>query len=274
MIRDEWIEKSLRSDFEIDECRMSLFECNICRKQIGSIKLRCACFSSIYCSFECLQIDHGVHHNTCKRIQNLRRSIDERANTLQEEDSSILSAMFRDGEYFNKYHSCLEHLSEDMKYQKCDDRKTYFSACDDLIKELIHEGYRRSGTTHENAMALEFAIDRCRDKLLLSKDPGDLLNVYLITGRLQKLYDLSCHYVRHGCHDLYAHPAHPDRYRDDHVISKAWMDDVTRQDITKSYFKINKEVGNFPMCTAEANEVNWLAIVNMFLVKYLLYVKI
>ena len=77
----------------------------------------------------------------------------------------------------------------------------YSLARENLIKQLMREGCRRGHSAGELAnrsvSAFDVAISHSIDLLFLNKKNfKDVMTIYLITGRLEELYDLCCFFTR------------------------------------------------------------------------------
>ena len=148
-------------------------------------------------------------------------------------------------------------------------RNGYLQRRMSLIKMLVREGSGKgdsninTGVMRENNYALDSAILQCKDSLLLQRGDDDLIlnNLYLLTGRFQEAYDLSCYFIRKGTIRLNDPDLHPIR-----------NDCMTHRNMKKSYFKEDavggsKFVVNFDQC-------HWTAICQMYLTLYMLHMEI
>eukprot|EP00571_Detonula_confervacea_P002555 CAMPEP_0172319624 /NCGR_PEP_ID=MMETSP1058-20130122/38156_1 /TAXON_ID=83371 /ORGANISM="Detonula confervacea, Strain CCMP 353" /LENGTH=675 /DNA_ID=CAMNT_0013034707 /DNA_START=540 /DNA_END=2567 /DNA_ORIENTATION=- len=133
---------------------------------------------------------------------------------------------------------------------------------------------------NKNELAMEIAITHCKDIIFLRGDTDMILNLYLSTGRLQELYDLSCYYTRKGCHYRKKKQGCVDL--DNPELNLIWTNQVKHQNITRSYFKRGVTDNSFFMGSShrfrwsfyddDRDSPHWRAIHHMFLVKYFLHI--
>ena len=148
--------------------------------------------------------DYKYHQNQCQKIRKLTVAIEERADRLIS-DADVNRHTF--------YLLCLFHQDfpqnittwNNSEYVVKEVRE-YFTARQQLIKELLLEGCRansngNTGGMRKNELAFDIAIRQCRDVLFLSQDASSvhlIQNIYLMAGRINDLYNASCYYAQKG----------------------------------------------------------------------------
>jgi len=140
-----------------------------------------------------------------------------------------------------------------------------------LIEELMHAGSSSSSSssryageyTNQNVRCYDIATKQSLDLLLLRRSEHDaelVLNIHLLTGKFEEVYNLSCHYMRKDREVL----------RGD-GLNMIWQKEVRHKNITKSFIqqKVREENTRF----VKLDSIHWDAMVNIFLVKYMLHMS-
>jgi hypothetical protein len=222
-------------DEHIDNAVHQCVNCQIYPKVIARLPLsgnwisyyhivcKCVCGICVYCSEECKQEDYSQHQAQCYDIVDTIHAIYEHIRY----DETNVEAFVTNVEAFvgpygrDSFDTQSEYaIGEGSK--SC--WKDYFLLRQELIEQLIDEGIARAdsnGKMIRNELALNTAIFHCEQLFILDKDDSYhshvvgllsrkeiLMNLYLITGRYQELYNTCCFYASKGeetHHLLYRH---------------------------------------------------------------------
>ena len=178
------VKTAMSPRFDASASERQPLTCGCHRRVYGLLLQLCRCKSCMLCvSEDCIAKVASNHSlDRCNTIKQLSKDIRRIAKSLRREQPSyILTEIFRGG--FDRPGS--EQLQRDVK--------DYLVKRETLIKELIREGFREGGTTGiKNELALDIAVTQSNDMVFLGCNTNVLFNSYLVTGRLQCLYDLSC----------------------------------------------------------------------------------
>jgi hypothetical protein len=175
------------------------------------IVCKCACGICVYCSEECSQEDYSQHQSRCDDIVDTIEMIyDSISLNLEGFDESNVKAFVGlvDSSRRDYFDTQSEYaMGEGSK--SC--WKDYFLLRQQLIEQLINEGIARTdrnGKTIQNELALNTAIFHCQQLFKIDKYDSYyshvegliprkeiLMNLYLITGRYQELYNTCCFYT-------------------------------------------------------------------------------
>ena len=211
----------------------------------------CACGVCVYCSEECSQEDYSQHKARCDDIVDTIDMIYEHIPlNLEGFDESNVKAfvgLFMDSYGRGFFYSQSEYaIGEGSK--SC--WKDYFLLRQRLIEQLLEEGIARTdgdGKMKQNELALNAAISHCEQLFIIDKYDSYyshvegliprkeiLMNLYLITGRFQELYDTCCFYTYNGEQTTCLPYQHHYQYglnwaRDAEDISKSFFDGNMRQ---------------------------------------------
>jgi len=237
----------------------SLRSCVCCHGKIMDI-IPCPCGSCVYCSNKCLLNDFDEHKIRCDEIFNITRKINEVVDNIVHLPPSLQqNNLFEFGIDENDRVTC--------QYSVLD----YFLTRQRLIEALVCDGLARiddAGTIVTNKFALDIAMNECRNLFHLDKFDSYysrvdgllpkkeiLMNLYLICGKYQELYNLCCFYAKHG-ERYFSH------FSSDYIgdIGSPFL--LTNQDVTKSFFQDNIiHHDNFPV----------IALNHMYVMKQILH---
>lgn len=242
------------------------FDCSYCKKKIdiySTDRSTCSCSSMFYCSSGCEDAHESTHATACKNIQDLVVSVRDKTRTVLRFSSYDQLVLFQGHgfEYRNPHSTYLQAYTEWR--QLPDARSAMFDAIETLVKALLQLG---SGSVCElsghNVLSYEIAINHCLDLLLLRRDVDMILNVYLVTGNIEKLYDLCCYYTRKP-HTSYSGLS-------DDELNTIWEKKVPKKDITKPFKHHRLGVGEI---YGSSDNIQWMAMCHIYLIKYLLYMN-
>ena len=181
--RREHIGVALELNFHVD----SIKSCVSCNKDIivgGRVcGVFCLCRACVYCSIPCIRNDDN-HHARCDKILQLKSEIESQTTSLR------------------NFYSNDEILFDDIPHNdqvQIDLRNNMLHKRRLLVTECLQEGSRSGSNagefTNQNIPAYNIAIKQSLDLLLLrNRDTELVLNVHLLTGRFQELYNLCCYY--------------------------------------------------------------------------------
>mmetsp|Transcript_23191 Transcript_23191/g.50203 ORF Transcript_23191/g.50203 Transcript_23191/m.50203 type:complete len:800 (-) Transcript_23191:1350-3749(-) len=261
MPRRDNIKIAMPLNHRIPVDNISMRVCAYCRGDIAwgndSEGIHCGCYSCVYCSGTCRARDWFLHSTRCVQIQSLTRDIRLRTADLRSHNPDVLILFERE-----RPHLLLLSVSAQLRSV----RKKIFNAREKVIKELIHEGCRRGYSagemSNQTVLAYDIAIKQRLDLLLLQNNTKQILNLYLLTGRLEETYDLCCYFTRKD---------HTEKKLNDHELNTIWKKQVPHENITRSYFKRKLGEGDTLFVHTDAN--HWAATCHIFLVKYLLHIS-
>ena len=231
--------------------------CGHCKKSCIDIPWTwtfCDCEACIYCSQLCKDKDNhtSVQRYRSMRIQALRTDINSKTRVLQRDYQIHVTNTIH---YLKPVPLVDFEPKRDQINELLDTRRL-------LINELMREGRRKGGYAGEfanqNMYTYQVAAHHSLDLLLLRKGESVnlVLNIHLLIGKFEEVYNLSHHCLRR---DVYS-----DCVEATNVIwQKKWIHkNITRyHDITTSLF------------TGIGNGNNLVAIVHIFLVKYMLHMS-
>ena len=168
--------------------------------------IQCACSSCVYCSEKCRRDDRLEHGARCDNIVKTFTAIQSQVPLLTDTVEAFVGLVDSSGrDYFDTQSEYA--IGEGSK--SC--WKDYFLLRQQLIEQLINEGIARTdgnGKTIQNELALNTAIFHCQQLFKIDKYDSYyshvegliprkeiLMNLYLITGRYQELYNTCCFYT-------------------------------------------------------------------------------
>lgn len=214
----------------------------------------CECEACIYCSQSCKDKDNhskSEQQFRCRRIHALRESINSTTGSLQREHQIHLNnAIYYIQPPLVDYEPNRDEINGLLERRQL------------LITELLHDGRRKGGYAGEiinqNVFAYQVAAQHSLDLLLLRKGESVnlVLNIHLLIGKFEEVYNLSHHCLRRDVDSNCVEATNV-------IWQKKWKHkNITRyHDITTS------------LCTAIGNENNLVAVVHIFLVKYILHMS-
>ena len=214
---------------------------------------KCACRICDYCSEECSQEDYPQHKARCDDIRDTKKMIydhirvESRGRLVERPHKSHVKAFV--GLFVDSY-GC-DFFDTQSEYAIGEGSKScwkdYFLLRQRLIEQLLEEGIARTdgdGKMKQNELALNAAISHCEQLFIIDKYDSYyshvegliprkeiLMNLYLITGRFQELYDTCCFYTYNG-EQTTCLP-----YRHHYQYGLNWARDA--EDISKSFFDGN-----------------------------------
>jgi len=226
----------------------------------------CKCLAMSYCSREC-RLHHTDHlDDICNKIIQLKRDIHLRTQRLwrfHPSPGASVEDLYDHTSVWSNDEQRHIHAGEELRNK----RKELLYKRRILIEELMHAGSsssRYAGEyTNQNVRSYDIACRQSLDRLLLRRGGYDaelVLNIHLLTGKFEEVYNLSCHYMR----------------KDREVLSgdglnMIWQKEVRHENITKSFVqqKVREENTRF----VKLDSIHWDAMVHIFLVKYMLHMS-
>lgn len=257
-VRD-YIQRAMQVTFSTNK-NESCAHCN--RKIRYENQVTCRCGICTYCSLQCAENDKERHFRRCMTIVLLSAEIEEKTTALQRYYPDDEIALFD--------HSSLwvddEELRPIIARRFQSERTELLNKRNTLIKELMDDGSKRSSSrcageyTNQNVFACQVAAQQSLDLLLLRKgidDAVSVLQIHLLTGSFEKLYDLCCHYMLRGIYVTTRGKG----------LDMIGLKQIKHRNITKSYApQVYEDYKLF-------GEIQFVALIHIFLVKYIFHMS-
>ena len=260
----DYIQRAMQVSFPIN-ISTSCVHCNRKVKRLGQHGVTCNCRICRYCSRQCAESDKDRHFRRCMKIVQLSAEIETKTTALQRYHPDDEIALFDNTDVDSSLWN--DDLRPIIARRFQSERTALLTNREMLIKELMHEGGKSSSRrcageyTNQNVFACQVAAQQSLDLLLLRKgivDAESVLNIHLLTGKFEDLYDLCCHYTLRG---IYVYNTR--RKGLDMIGQKK----IKHRNITKPYapqvYEDNELLG----------EINLVAMVHIFLLKYILHMS-
>ena len=262
--RQEYIERAMQAGI-FPTLDTSCAHCN------GKIRyanhVNCSCGLCTYCSLQCAENDEDRHSSRCRKIVQLSADIETRTADLRRFHPDDEIALFDSTGVDSSLWVDEEELRPILAQCFQNERTALLGKRNDLVKELMHEGSTSSGRcaaeyTSGNLLAYDMACRQSIDLLLLQKTPSAaelVLQVHLLTGRFEKLYDICCHYMTRGT-DVTTREG----------LDMIGQERMRKMNITKCYTDSRWEEHTL---FGDDKGTNLLSLVHIFLVKYMIYMS-
>ena len=201
------------------------------------------------------------------KIAQLSADIETKTTALQRHHPDDEIALFDNMDVDSSLWVDDEELRSIIARRFQSERKELLDKRELLLKELLDEGSKSSSSicagqyTNQNIFACQVAAQQSLDLLLLRKgivDAESVLNIHLLTGKFEDLYDLCCHYTLRG---IYVY----------NTLGKGLdmigQKKIKHRNITKPYAPQVYEDNNL------FGEIQFVALIRIFLVKYILHMS-